>query len=63
MSIDKAKDPNIPEEFEYSDEEKSRHDSYYHERDFSSRGKRWTSFLKRGGGGKKKSSSASEPRK
>ena len=63
MSIDKAKDPNIPEEFEYSDEDKSRHDSYYHERDFSSRGKRWTSFLKRGGGGKKKSSSASEPRK
>eukprot|EP00956_Cyclotella_meneghiniana_P037749 scaffold143690_cov76-Cyclotella_meneghiniana.AAC.3 len=64
MSIDKDKDkdkdPNIPEELEYSDEDKSRHDSYYHERDFSSRGKRWTSFLKRGGG-KKKASSASEP--
>ena len=49
------RDPQIPMELEYSDEEKSRHDSY-----FDKKKRRLASLLSRKG---KKSSTSSEPRK
>eukprot|EP00956_Cyclotella_meneghiniana_P036506 scaffold126502_cov47-Cyclotella_meneghiniana.AAC.3 len=51
-----VRDPQVPMELEYSDEEKSRHDSY-----FDQKKRRLASLLSRKG--KKKSSTSSEPRK